>query len=190
MLNADRQEFDKQLAILCAGLDVPCTEERKEAYWKALHSMPLIRFARTIEYMLEKESWIKVPKPSQIWEASKRLRTDPIGPKDDGFRGDFWDIAANDNLLNHLIFRIKNRMPLPGKPASYEAMRMSDFELSKLGLDKHNLDASPEFLEAVGRLVCAKKNWAMDMRDLSSNGQVPLDTQRAVWHSYIQEAEA
>lgn len=191
MLNADRPEFDKQLAILCAAMDVPCTEERKEGYWKALNSMPLIRFARTIEYMLEKESWVKIPKPSQIWDGSKRMKTpDHYGAKDDGWRGDFWDIAANVNLRDHLTFRLKNKMALPGTPASYEAMRASDEELRIRGIDKHNLDASPEFITAVGKLICAKNNWSADMRDLSSNGQVSLQMQRSLWSDYIRDAEA
>jgi hypothetical protein len=191
VLNADRPEFEKQLAILCAAMDVPCTEERKEGYWKALHSMPLIRFVRTIQHMLENESWVKIPKPSQIWDASKRLKSDQhFGAKDDGFRGDMWDIAANVNLRDHLTFRLKNKMALPGTLASYEAMRASDEELRIRGLDKHNLDASPEFLAAVGKLICAKNNWAADMRDLSSNDPVPLETQRAVWVGYLREAEA
>ena len=190
MLNADRPEFDKQIAILCAAMDVPCTEERKEGYWKALHSMPLVRLARTIEFMLEKESWVKIPKPSQIWDASKRMKTpDHYGAKDDGWRGDFWDMAANQNLLNHIQYRLKNKMAFPGMPASYESMRMSDEDLRIVGLDKHNLDASPEFLTAIGKLICAKNNWAADMRDLSTNGQVSLETQRAIWVGYIQDAE-
>lgn len=191
MLNAERPEFDKQLAILCAAMDVPCTEERKEGYWKALHSMPLVRFARAIEHVLEKESWVKIPKPSQIWDASKRVASEQhFGAKDDGWRGDFWDEAANSNLLNHLTFRIKNRLPLPGKPASYMAMRASDEELRIRGLDKHNLDADQEFVTAVGKLICAKNNWAADMRDLSSNGQVSLETQRSLWSDYLRDAEA
>lgn len=190
MLNADRAEFDKHLSILCAGMDVPCTEERKEAYWKSLHSMPLVRFARAIEHVLEKESWTKIPKPAQIWEASKRARTEPFTPKDDGFRGDFWDEVANQNLLNHLTFRIKNQRPLPGKPASFDAMRLTDTERGKLGLDKHYLDASPEFIDAMGKLICAKNNWAIDMRDLAENGPVPLDVQRTIWHDYLREAES
>lgn len=190
MLNADRQEFDKQIAILCAAMDVPCTEERKEGYWKSLHRMSLVVLARTIEHMLEKESWIKIPKPSQIWDASKRLRTEPVGPKDDGFHGDMWDIAANQNLLNHILFRLKNGKKFPGQPISFFAFRLSEAERIKMGFDKHNLDASPEFITAVGKLVCAKKNWAADMRDLESNGPVPLETQRAIWHDYVREAEA
>ena len=191
MLNADRPEFEKHLAVLCAAMDVPCTDERKEGYWLALHSMPLIRFARTIEHMLEKEEWNKIPKPAQIWSASKRMPHEQrFGAKDDGWRGDMWDEAANVNLRDHLTFRLKNQMAFPGKPASYEAMRASDEELRIRGLDKHNLDASPEFLSAVGKLICAKNNWAADMRDLSSNGQVPLETQRVVWRGYLEEAYA
>jgi len=61
LLNIERPEFDKQLAILCAGLDVPCTDERKEAYWKGLNRMSLPLFTRAVEQILSEENWTKVP---------------------------------------------------------------------------------------------------------------------------------
>jgi hypothetical protein len=44
--------------------------------------------------------------------------------------------------------------------------------------------------EEVGRLVDAKKAWAADMRDLSRNGEVPIEMQRTVWTDYIGRAQA
>jgi hypothetical protein len=38
-------------------------------------------------------------------------------------------------------------------------------------------------------LVTAKKSWAVDMRDIAVNGQVPVETQRAIWRDYIEGAE-
>jgi hypothetical protein len=52
-----------------------------------------------------------------------------------------------------------------------------------------NSDASPEFIANVQRLVAAKKLWAADMRDMATKEGVPVETQKAVWHDYIDRAE-
>lgn len=191
MNSADRTEFDAQLAVLCAGMDVPCTQERKEAYWKGLQQMSLSIFVRTVEFILAKENWAKIPKPGQVWEASKRMRTagPPPPPRDDGFRGDAWDAAANRYLLGYLTKRLEKRLAIPGRTASYSAMAASERELRIRGLDTHLLDASPEFVANVELLVKAKNAWAFDMRDIAQNGEVAPEIQRAVWRDYIVQAE-
>lgn len=191
MNSTDRTEFDSQLAVLCAGMDVPCTQERKEAYWKGLQQMSLSIFVRTVEFILAKETWARIPKPGQVWECSKRMRASgpPPAPRDDGFRGDAWDIQSNLFLLAHIRQQMAKDPHRYGQPASYRAMQASDADLYKLGLDKHNLDASGEFVDNVHRLVAAKKAWAADMRDLAVNGEVPPSTQKAVWHDLIGTAE-
>lgn len=191
MNSLDRPEFDKHLAILCAGMDVPTTEERKEAYWRGLQHMPLGVFVRTVDFVLAKEAWSKIPKPGQLWDISKRMRAAaaPPPPVDDGFRGDAWDAAANRYLLGYLATRFKSGRKFPGKPASYEAMRAPLKDLRALGLDEHNLDASSEFIAHVHKLVAAKNAWASDMRDIAVNGAVPVATQQTVWREYLARAD-
>jgi hypothetical protein len=108
----------------------------------------------------------------------------------DTFAGDVWDIAANRYLLGHIAKRMSANPKMYGKPASYEAMQASVADLNQLGLDKHNLDASGEFVDNVHKLIGAKKEWAADMRDIAVKGEVPVDTQKQFWREYMQRAEA
>ena len=180
MPSPDRDEFDKQLAILCAAFDVPCTEARREAYWKSLERMPVAVFARTIEHMLREEDWVRIPKPAQIWHASRRLRASgPTRPPDDGFRGDAWDMAANRHLLAYLL---EHR--IPGRGPSSAAMR------DKARLADKVLDASPEFVQNVKVLVAYKNAWVTDMRDEAVNGEVPVARQQETWAGCMKRAES
>ena len=101
-------------------------------------------------------------------------------PALDGWLGDAWDAAANRYLLGHLTKRLERRLSIPGRPASYDGMRGSTHKTA---------DASPEFVANVQRLVAAKNSWASDMRDMAVNGEVPPETQQAVWHDYLGRAE-
>ena len=113
----------------------------------------------------------------------------PRLPPPDAFAGDNWDMAANRYLMGHIAKRLSENPRFYGKPASYEAMRANDDDLRQLGLDKHNLDASGEFVDNVAKLVAAKNAWAADMRDLAVNGEVPPSTQKAVWYDLMNTAE-
>lgn len=104
MDSTERPEFERHLSVLCAAFDVPCTSERKDAYWLSLERMPILVFARVVQYMLTEEEWARIPKPSQIWAASKRMRaTAPQEKPNDGWKGDEWDAAANRHLLAYVL---------------------------------------------------------------------------------------
>lgn len=51
MLASDRPEFDRQIAVLCAGYNVP-VGDRPEAYWAALNRFTLPQVARLVETVL------------------------------------------------------------------------------------------------------------------------------------------
>lgn len=106
----------------------------------------------------------------------------------DTWTGDAWDAAANRYLMGHIAKQLSKNPKAYGKPASYETLRASDADLTQLGLDKHNLDASQEFVEHVHKLVALKNAWAEDMRDIAVKGEVPPETQKAVWHDYMRDA--
>lgn len=185
MNSLERAEFDSQMGILCAAFDVPCTSERKEAYWIGLRDMPLSRFIHTIEFALTEEDWTRIPKPGQVWAISKRMRSSgPTKPTDDGFTGDAWDIQSNLFLLAHIRQQMAKDPKRYGRPASVKAMQSTSRETSP------NADASPEFIANVHRLVAAKKSWAADMRDVAIGGQVNPAFQKACWYDYINRAES
>jgi hypothetical protein len=182
VISTDRPEFEKQLAVLCASQDVPCTEPRIEAFWRALQSMSLLQFVRTVDHMLVKESWARMPKPVQVWDAFKRMRAAaPSEPKDDGFRGDAWDALANRYLMGYIAKQLSGNPRRYGRPASVKSMQSKD---------SPNGDASAEFIANVNRLRQAKALWAEDMRDMAGEGGVDVEVQKAVWKDYIGRAES
>lgn len=74
MLSTDREEFEVQMALLCAGFNVPLGD-RVEAYWKGVAKMSLLEFARTVEYALGEEGPEKIPSTAQLWAIKKKMRS-------------------------------------------------------------------------------------------------------------------
>lgn len=189
---SNRSDFDAQMSILCAAFDVPCTQERKDAYWLALKDMPVAKFARTIEFLLREEDWTRIPKPGQIWAISRRLRASgpPKLSTPDEFPGGPWEIMANVFLLAHIRQQLAIDPQHYGRRISAKGLCMSEKDRIELGLDKNMMDASGEFVDNVNKLVAAKKAWAQDMRDAEVNGEVDPEIQKAVWKEYIERAES
>lgn len=157
---SERSEFERHLTVLCAAFDVPCTEERKEAYWLSLSRMSLLTFARTVERILTEEDWTRIPKPPQVWGSSKRLRAAaPEQPVDDGFRGDVWDMAANRHLLAHIVKTVAAKRAITPQ----ETVRLVAAKNS-WAADMRDLDGG-------------RKNVAVDL-------------QRKIWNDYVTRAEA
>jgi hypothetical protein len=103
---ADRSEFERHFSILCAAFDVPCTDERKEAYWLAMASMPMLMFARIVQWVLTEEEWARIPKPGQLWQVKRRMRAGPPPREEvtaDNWVGDAWDIVSNRHLLAYIL---------------------------------------------------------------------------------------
>lgn len=68
-----------------------------------------------------------------------------------------------------------------------EAPTMDNWEIAaNRHLLAHIIARRGKFTEhQVRELVTAKKSWASDMRELASNGPVPVDTQRSIWNEYV-----
>jgi hypothetical protein len=71
--STDREQFEVQLSLLCAGYGV-WVGDRPEAYWKGLAKMSLIQFARCVEFALSEEGPEKVPNVHELWKIHKGLR--------------------------------------------------------------------------------------------------------------------
>lgn len=76
MLGTERQAFEHQVGVLCAGFNVPATSERFEAYWKGLGKMQLGTFERIVEHALGEEGPDKIPTSQQCWTIHRKLRQD------------------------------------------------------------------------------------------------------------------
>jgi hypothetical protein len=70
----DQKEFDALLAQLCAGYNVPATDERKQAYWTGLQKLHIAAFQRVVEYALGEHAPEKFPTTRAIWDLHKILR--------------------------------------------------------------------------------------------------------------------
>jgi hypothetical protein len=100
MQATDREEFEAQLAILCAGKDVPVTQARKDAYWRGMGRLTLAQFARCVDYALSEWSEEGMPSTSQLWSIHRGFRTRP---------GTAALLATPDDTRDHLLF-FANRM--------------------------------------------------------------------------------
>lgn len=77
MLRTDRDDFEAQLAQLCAGFNVPLTGERVAAYWLGMQRMDLPLFARVVEYALGEHGPEKIPTVPQLWNLKRQMRSRP-----------------------------------------------------------------------------------------------------------------
>ena len=74
MHSTDRPEFEAQLAKLCAGLNVPMTDHRRQAYWTGLCKMSIVEFVRCVDELLGENGGDKFPSTYDIWQLHKQLR--------------------------------------------------------------------------------------------------------------------
>jgi hypothetical protein len=75
MLSTDREQFEAQLAALCAGFNVPATKERQEAYWTGLSKMSLPQFGRAVESALGEDGPEKFPTTGLMWKLYKQAKS-------------------------------------------------------------------------------------------------------------------
>lgn len=75
MLSTEREAFDDQVRLLCAGFNIPATPERLESYWTGLQRMNLPVFVRIVERALGPDGPEKFPAVSSVWGIYRELRT-------------------------------------------------------------------------------------------------------------------
>ena len=107
MLSTDREEFEAQLSMLCAGFNVP-VGDRSEAYWKGLSKMSLIEFARCVEFALGEEGPGKIPTTKQVWDIRRKLKAPPptqVVREQAQDSRDHLEFYAHRLLLRHVMSR-------------------------------------------------------------------------------------
>jgi hypothetical protein len=102
MQAGDRDEFEEQLAILCAGFNLPVTAHRKHAYFAGLAKMSLAQFARCVEYALTDDGPDELPTSKGIWRLHHELQrpranVPTLPPKEDP---DHLEYFANRLMLD------------------------------------------------------------------------------------------
>lgn len=187
MIEADRPEFERLLREVFGALDKPLTEHQRNGFWRGLTRMSLTEFERCCERILRDLQDGEPPRRlglDSIWSAKKRLRAagpDPARAQLDSWQRDKWDEEANRKLLGHITRVIPKDPHRYGRPASWEAMKVSK---------DMRADASPEFLRSMEVLLAAKNRWAALMRAADEGEGVDVEEQNGSWHAAIREAEA
>jgi hypothetical protein len=107
--SSDRPQFDEQMALLCAGYNVPLSV-RPEAYWKGMAKMSLVEFARAVEYALSEDGPDKIPNTKALWAIlrglKKRAQRAPEQPKvEPEDSRDHLLYLANRMFLRHVVNR-------------------------------------------------------------------------------------
>ena len=70
----ERQEFDRQVSLLCAAFGVP-VGDRAEAYWLAFKRLTLVEFSRMIEAAMGPDRDFKrIPTVPQLWAVRGDMR--------------------------------------------------------------------------------------------------------------------
>ncbi len=73
--SAERVEFNAQMAVLCAGFNVPPTAERLEAYWVGLSKMQMPAVVRVVDYALGQDGPEKIPNAPALWMIYRKLKS-------------------------------------------------------------------------------------------------------------------
>jgi hypothetical protein len=137
---AERKQFEAQIAVLCAGYNIPVTNERNEAYWRGLIKMPLGTLERVVDHALGPEGPEKIPNPRQMWGIYRDLRSAgasssrPGGPP---IKIDPYVQFANVRLLEFLTHG-NHRL---GTPASEDSLVELVLIKNKLVADFHEIAA-------------------------------------------------
>jgi hypothetical protein len=105
----DRDQFEEQLGVLCAGFNLPVTPHRRDAYWRGLGKMSLAQFARCVDLAVSEDGPDDMPTPKSIWRIHRALRSQGAlvvsqdQPQEDS--RDHLLFFANRMLLRHLTDR-------------------------------------------------------------------------------------
>ena len=77
VLSTERPQFDEHFAVLCAGMNVPPTPERREAYWRGLSHMSVTSWARVVDRAIGEQGPEKLPTVPGLWRLYHQMRAAP-----------------------------------------------------------------------------------------------------------------
>jgi hypothetical protein len=179
MQSGDRQEFDTQMAMLCAGFNVP-QGDRFDAYWKGLEKMQLASFVRVVEHALGENGPDKIPTTQACWAISKQLRARPTvyvhqEAPNTHWNGDAWDQEANHHMLRYYSQKLF--------PRAVKGRYGTTHYMGGLPL---RIDESTRI--RTGYLLEAKNAWAQEMREGGDAERDPAYQMR-LWNELFQIAE-
>ena len=84
MQESDAKGFERALSRLCAGFDVPLTDARREAYWRAFRKLRLLEFTGLCDTALVESTFASMPTVGALWELHRKLQPPSEAPADAG----------------------------------------------------------------------------------------------------------
>jgi len=147
VLQADRQEFDRQVSLVCAAYNVPLGE-RADAFWLAFNKLQLADFIRIVTAVVGPDGPEKMPTVRQLWGIRKTLNTERKAQVDNNAMmralgqhvfaiarlsvfqqsGRGWSYIAKDNTQEIIGLIVPQD---PDDPVKYPGLRVMATELSK-----------------------------------------------------------
>jgi hypothetical protein len=99
----DAKSFDRALSRLCAGFDVPVTDARREAYWRAFRKLSVLEFAGLVDMALVESTFASMPTVGALRELQRKVQTPAAesGPSGPTIQAQLCEYAAIK--LKHLI---------------------------------------------------------------------------------------
>jgi hypothetical protein len=74
---SDAKGFDRALSRLCAGFDVPVTDARREAYWRAFRKLTVLEFAGLVDTALVESTFASMPTVGALRELHRKVQPPP-----------------------------------------------------------------------------------------------------------------
>jgi hypothetical protein len=75
MQEADLPAFERAFRRLCAGFDVPVTDARREAYWRAFHKLSVLEFAGLVDTALVESTFASMPTVGALRELHRKVQS-------------------------------------------------------------------------------------------------------------------
>jgi hypothetical protein len=72
---SDAKGFDRALSRLCAGFDVPVTDARREAYWRAFRKLTVLEFAGLVDTALVESTFASMPTVGALRELHRKVQS-------------------------------------------------------------------------------------------------------------------
>lgn len=108
MLSTERKGFEVQISQLCAGYNVPATQDRIEAYWRGLSKMHMAGLERCVEFALGEEyDEEKIPTTRGMWAIYRKTKPQRQSmPRAEEVEKQVDKIEA---FANHILFNFLGR---------------------------------------------------------------------------------
>lgn len=80
MQESDAKTFERALSRLSAGFNVPVTDARREAYWRAFRKLTVLEFAGLVDTALVESTFASMPTVGALRELHHKVQPETVSP--------------------------------------------------------------------------------------------------------------